>query len=101
MLDLDKVSMGWREWDLVQLAVDHTDFRRITDGQYQSFVDSYGGYDVTRWPGYRVLADIQEFRWVGFALGRSDTTRSAAIEAEHRIACIRGLVPKPWTWRAL
>ncbi|MET8428459.1 aminoglycoside phosphotransferase family protein [Nocardia sp. NPDC004860] len=101
VLDLDKVSLGWREWDLVQLAVDHTDFRRITAGQYQSFVDAYGGYDVTLWPGYRVLADIQELRWVGFALGRSDTRQAAAIEAEHRIACLRGLVPKPWTWRAL
>lgn len=47
VLDLDQVSAGWREWDLVQLAVDFTDFRRITDGQYQSFVDAYGGYDVT------------------------------------------------------
>ncbi|MFI1919443.1 phosphotransferase enzyme family protein [Nocardia sp. NPDC020380] len=101
VLDLDKVSIGWREWDLVQLAVDHTDFRRITDDQYQGFVDAYGGYDVTCWPGYRVLADIQEFRWVAFALGRSDTRQSAATEAEHRIACLRGLEPKPWTWRAL
>lgn len=32
----------------------------ITDGRYQSFVDAYGGYDVTQWPGYRLLADIQE-----------------------------------------
>ncbi|MFE3187590.1 phosphotransferase enzyme family protein [Nocardia sp. NPDC059240] len=101
VLDLDKVSVGWREWDLVQLAVDYTDFQRITNDQYRSFVDAYGGYDVTRWPGYRVLANIQEFRWAAFALGRSDTRRAAAAEAEHRIACLRGLVPKPWTWRAL
>ncbi|MFJ4654668.1 phosphotransferase enzyme family protein [Nocardia sp. NPDC088792] len=101
VLDLDKVSVGWREWDLVQLAVDYTDFQRITDSQYQSFVDAYGGYDVTQWPGYRVLADIQELRWVGFALGRSDTRKAAAIEATHRIACLRGVMPKPWTWQAL
>lgn len=100
VLDLDNVSIGWREWDLVQLAVDYTDFRRITDPQYQSFVDAYGGYDVTRWHGYRVIADIQELRWVGFAVGRSGTSRAAAAEAQHRIACLRGLVPKPWTWRA-
>ena len=36
-------------------------------------VDAYGGYDMTRWPGYPILADIQGLRWVGFALGRSDT----------------------------
>ncbi|WP_232236081.1 phosphotransferase family protein [Nocardia sp. BMG51109] len=101
VLDLDKVSMGRREWDLVQLAVDYTDFRRITDSEYQGFVAAYGGYDVTRWSGYRVLADIQELRWVGFAIDRSDAGQSVATEAEHRIACLRGLVPKPWTWTAL
>lgn len=101
VLDLDIVSVGWREWDLIQLAVDYTDFQRITNDQYRTFVDAYGGYDVTRWPGYRVIADIQEFRWAAFALGRSDTRQAAAAEAEHRIACLRGLVPKPWTWRAL
>ncbi|WP_306359556.1 aminoglycoside phosphotransferase family protein [Nocardia sp. CC227C] len=101
VLDLDKVSVGWREWDLVQLAVDYTDFRRITDSQYHSFVTAYGGYDVTRWPSYRVLADIQELRWVGFAISRSDARHTAAIESDHRIACLRGLVPRPWTWTAL
>ncbi|MEV6067607.1 aminoglycoside phosphotransferase family protein [Nocardia sp. NPDC052001] len=101
VLDLDNVSMGWREWDLVQLAVDYTDFQRISDDEYESFVAAYGGYDVTRWAGYRVLADIQEFRWAGFALGRSDGSHAVVTEAAHRIACLRGLVPKPWAWRAL
>lgn len=101
VLDLDKVSVGRREWDLVQLAVDYTDFRRITDSQYQGFVDAYGGYDVTRWPSYRVLADIQELRWVGFAIDRSDAGQAVTAVAKQRIACLRGLVPKPWTWTAL
>lgn len=101
VLDLDKVSLGRREWDLVQLAVDYTDFRRITDNQYQGFVDAYGGYDVTQRASYRVLADIQELRWVGFAISRSDAGQAVATEAKHRIACLRGLVPKPWTWTAL
>jgi hypothetical protein len=86
---------------LVQLAVDYTDFRRITDRQYQGFVDAYGGYDVTRWPSYRVLADIQELRWVGFAINRSDAGQAVTAVARHRIACLRGLVPKPWTWTVL
>lgn len=101
VLDLDNVSLGRREWDLVQIAVDYTDFQRITDNQYRAFVDAYGGYDVTEWSGYRTLADLQELRWVGFAISRADVSRAAAIEADHRIACLRGLVPKPWTWSAL
>jgi hypothetical protein len=67
VLDLDKVSLGRPEWDLVQLAVDYKDFSRIAEPEYRSFVEAYGGYDVTAWPGFRLLADIQELRWVGFA----------------------------------
>lgn len=47
LLDLDHAGIGPGEWDLVSLAVDHTDFARITDSDYRSFVDAYGGYDMT------------------------------------------------------
>ncbi|WP_328404310.1 phosphotransferase enzyme family protein [Nocardia sp. NBC_00403] len=101
VLDLDKVSLGWREWDLIQLAVDYTDFSRVSDEEYQSFVEAYGGYDVTAWTGFRVLGDIQELRWVGFAVARSEASRAAAAQAKHRIACLRGQVPPRWRWDAL
>jgi hypothetical protein len=38
-----------------------TRFRRIADLQYQSFVDAYGVYGMTRWRTYRVLADTRSF----------------------------------------
>ncbi|MBF6207262.1 aminoglycoside phosphotransferase family protein [Streptomyces gardneri] len=101
VLDLDKVSLGRPEWDLVQLAVDHTDFARVPDADYLSFVNAYGGYDVTTRPDFRVFADIQELRWVGFALERTSASRTAARQANHRIACLRGAVPRPWQWEAL
>jgi aminoglycoside phosphotransferase (APT) family kinase protein len=101
LLDLDKVSIGRREWDLIQLGVDFTDFSRISENEYRSFVAAYGRYDVTDWPGFRVLADIQELRWVGFALSLTGTNGSAAEQARHRIACLRGEVARPWRWEAL
>jgi aminoglycoside phosphotransferase (APT) family kinase protein len=101
LLDLDKVSVGRREWDLVQIAVDYTDFERIGDTGYRAFVSAYGGYEVTEWPGFRVLADIQELRWVGFALSLTGANGDAADQARHRIACLRGEVARPWKWEAL
>lgn len=100
LLDLEKVSIGHVEWDLVQLAVDRTDFARLTGEEYQSFVDAYGGYDVTSSSAYRVLADIQELRWVCFVLSKSESSSNAAEETRNRIACLKGEVPRPWKWRA-
>ncbi|MEU1998921.1 aminoglycoside phosphotransferase family protein [Nocardia gamkensis] len=101
VLDLDKVSLGRPEWDLVQLAVDYTDFARVPDADYLSFVNAYGGYDVTTRPDFRVFADIQELRWVAFALELACASKTAVRQANHRIACLRGAVPLPWQWEAL
>ncbi|NKY55234.1 phosphotransferase enzyme family protein [Nocardia flavorosea] len=100
-LDLDKVSIGRPEWDLVQLAVDHTDFTRLTAADYRSFVAAYGGHDMTTSTMFRLFADIQEIRWTTFAIGLSHRDESARAEAAHRIACLRGYIAKPWVWNAL
>jgi hypothetical protein len=101
LLDLEMVSLGHREWDLIQIAVDYTDFARITPEEYHSFVTAYGGYDVTAAPGYRTFADIQELRWVCFAISKADARPDAANQVQHRIACIRGDRPRPWSWTAI
>jgi hypothetical protein len=100
LLDLEHVSIGHPDWDLIQLAVDYTDFARIDEQDYRSFVHAYGGYDVTATPGFRVLADIQELRWTKFVIRKSASNEAADREARHRIACLRGEVPRPWTWAA-
>ncbi|WP_231390518.1 phosphotransferase enzyme family protein [Nocardia sp. CNY236] len=100
-LDLDKVSLGRPEWDLVQLAVDHTDFTRIDTDDYEAFVTAYGGYDMTATPEFRIYADIQELRWTAFAISLSHHKPAAHAEAAHRIACLRGHIPQPWQWNVL
>ncbi|PFG50462.1 phosphotransferase family enzyme [Amycolatopsis sulphurea] len=101
LLDLEMVSLGRREWDLIQIAVDYTDFARISPEEYRSLVTAYGGYDVTTAPGYLTFADIQELRWVCFALSKADARQDAADQARHRIACLRGDLPRPWSWDAI
>lgn len=101
LLDLDKVSMGDPQWDLGQIAVDHHDFDRLTDSDYRTFVDAYGGRDITVEPEFRMYADIQELRWTAFAISLAGQSRRAGDEAVRRIACLRGKIPKPWTWGAL
>ncbi|WP_245734113.1 phosphotransferase enzyme family protein [Lentzea jiangxiensis] len=100
MLDFENVGVGHPEWDLISVAVDRTDFERITADEYAEFVTSYGGYDVTAWEGYRTLASIRELRWACFALSKANTSQRAAREAHHRLACLRGEVPRPWRWEA-
>jgi len=100
LLDLEHVSIGHLDWDLVPVAVDHTDFARLTTADYDAFAAAYGGYDVTTTPAFRTLADIEELRWVCFVLSKSATSTHAARETRHRIACLRGDTPRPWTWVA-
>ena len=100
MLDFENVGVGHPEWDLVSVGVDRTDFERISADEYSAFVRAYGGYDVTAWEGYRTLASIRELRWVCFVLGKADSSERAEREVRHRLACLRGEVPRPWTWEA-
>lgn len=100
LLDLDHIGIGPREWDLVSLAVDFTDFARVPQVDYDAFVAAYGGYDMTAWPGYRTLATTRELRWTAFVLGKADTNAEAERQVRHRIACLRGEVSRPWSWSA-
>ncbi|GGM72409.1 aminoglycoside phosphotransferase [Longimycelium tulufanense] len=97
LLDLEHVSWGRPEWDLVPLAVDVTRFDRIPECEYQALVSAYG-YDVTHWAGFDNLADISELRWTLFVTSKSDRNPAARREAEHRLRCLRGHVPRPWSW---
>ncbi|MFI5560758.1 phosphotransferase enzyme family protein [Amycolatopsis japonica] len=100
LLDLDHLGIGPREWDLVSLAVDYTDFARISESDYDAFVTAYGGYDMTTLAGYRTLATIRELRWTLFVAGKADSSGRAAEQAQHRLACLKGEVARPWTWSA-
>ncbi|GHE81061.1 aminoglycoside phosphotransferase [Amycolatopsis deserti] len=101
LLDLEAFAIGPKQWDLVQIAVDYTDFARLTDADYKAFLTAYGDNDITETPEFRTFADIQELRWVAFAASKAASNPDAAREAQHRIACLQGEESRPWTWSAL
>lgn len=100
LLDFDNVSIGHPAWDLMPLAVDHEDFGRISSDDYQAFVTAYGGYDVRDAPWFRTVADLQELRWTAYVAVKAATNSDAADEVSHRLACLRGEIPRPWAWAA-
>ena len=100
LLDFDNVSIGHPAWDLIPLAVDHEDFARIDNEDYNAFVTADGGYDVREEPWFRTLADLQELRWTAFVADQAAHDPAAATEVSHRLACLRGEVPRPWKWAA-
>lgn len=99
-VDLEAFCVGPAAWDLVNLAADYVDFDRLTSAEYAEFVAGYG-HDVTTSPDFGLLASIQELRWACFALRVAETEPRHRAEALHRIACLRGEVPRPWTWSAI
>lgn len=88
LIDLDEVSVGPREWDLVQTALYYDRLGWHTKAEYETFVRVYG-YDVMEWPGYSTLADIREVLMVQWLAARAAHDDQAAAEVRKRIAAIR------------
>lgn len=88
LLDLDGFALGPREWDLVLTAIYYERFGWHTAQEYDAYTQAYG-FDVMRWPGYRVLGDVREFlmvTWLGQKAGQDER---AASEVRKRIQALR------------
>lgn len=95
LIDLERFSLGPREWDLVVAAV----YRRLgwyTEDEYRAFTNAYG-WDVTEWHGYPVLAAIRELRMTLWLAARAGREPRLIPEAQHRIATLRDpTAPRSW-----
>lgn len=88
LLDLDGFALGPREWDLVLTAIYYERFGWHTAQEYDTYTNAYG-FDVMRWPGYRVLGDVREYlmvTWLGQKAGQDER---AAAEVRKRIRALR------------
>ncbi|TQN30278.1 phosphotransferase family enzyme [Haloactinospora alba] len=94
-MDLERVSTGPREWDLVVAAV-YRDLEWYTASEYAAFVRAYG-YDVRDWDGYDTLADIRRLRMTAWLSARTGREPRLTAEAEHRIATLRTR-PQQFDW---
>ncbi|MFI6678726.1 phosphotransferase family protein [Kribbella sp. NPDC050470] len=102
LLDLERFSLGPPEWDLVSTAVRLSTFGTMTAEEYQAFAQAYG-HDVIKWDGFDVLRDIRELRVTCYAAQRASEEPSLGVQADLRLASIRGLRgPRPWPdWKPL
>jgi aminoglycoside phosphotransferase len=98
LLDLERCSVGPREWDLVSTAVRHITSGLMDRVEYQSFCDAYG-CDVTAWDGFAVLRDIRELRVTCYVTQLAAASPDFQPEARLRIDCLRGRNgSRPWPW---
>lgn len=87
LCDWDTVADGQPEWDLVTVEV-HCRRFGYGRGHYEDFADIYG-FDVTRWPGFRVLRDIRELRMIATNARKIAHSPASLPELERRIEGLR------------
>ncbi|MFC8449479.1 phosphotransferase family protein [Kitasatospora sp. NPDC057223] len=98
LIDLERLSIGHREWDQATAAWQTDTFGAPTDA-YAAFRQVYRS-DVTQWAhGYRMIRDVRSLSACLFSLRHADKSTAARAEADHRLACIQGLAgDRPWQW---
>ncbi|MFY7069423.1 phosphotransferase enzyme family protein [Nocardiopsis changdeensis] len=87
VLDLERFSVGAREWDLVVAAV----YERVgwyTAEEYRAFVDAYG-WDVRDWSGFETLAAVRELRMTAWLCARTAREPRLLPEARRRVVSLR------------
>jgi len=96
VIDLDGFAIGPREWDLIQTALYFDHYGWHTRQEYETFARVYG-YDIMKWPGYPVLADVREFILVTWMIQKAKESPKTAAEARKRIDALRnGASRKDW-----
>lgn len=97
VIDLDDFRIGPREWDLILTAIYTDHFGWHTQEQYESFVRIYG-YDITKWSGYPLLANIREFLMITWMIQKAGENEKTAAEARKRLHALRtGASRKDWS----
>ncbi len=95
--DLDPCAVGPPEWDLTLTAAYYARLGWHSAQEYDAFAGAYG-FDVLRWPGFEVLADIRELRMVTWLMQNTEESPAIAAEVRHRVATLRdGVLPRGWS----
>jgi aminoglycoside phosphotransferase (APT) family kinase protein len=92
LCDLDQVSYGPREWDLVPTAVNAIRFGHPP----RRFPNVYG-FDVTASQAFPLLRQARELIMLTGALPAMASRPSIAVEISRRIASLRASGPEQWT----
>jgi Ser/Thr protein kinase RdoA (MazF antagonist) len=96
VIDLDDFATGPREWDLILTALYYDHFGWHTQDEYETFARVYG-FDIMKWPGYPMLADIREFIMVTWIVSKAGENERTSAEARKRLDSLRtGSSRKDW-----
>ena len=95
MSDLDQVSVGPREWDLVPTIVNALRFGYAPD-PVRRFLDAYG-FDVTAWPGLPVLRKTRELAMLVGVVPVLSSSPAIAHEFARRMDGLRNGRDERWT----
>jgi Ser/Thr protein kinase RdoA (MazF antagonist) len=96
VIDLDGFATGPREWDLIQTALYYDHYGWHTREEYETFARVYG-YDIMRWEGYDVLANVREFIQVTWMIQKAAESNKTAVEARKRVDALRsGASRRDW-----
>ncbi len=93
--DLDQVSVGPREWDLVPTIVNALRFGHPPE-QARRFLDAYG-FDVLAWPGFPVFRKTRELIMLAGVAPVLSSSPVIACEFARRIDGLRNERDGQWT----
>jgi aminoglycoside phosphotransferase (APT) family kinase protein len=94
--DLESVSTGPREWDLVQTALFYERLGWHTLEEYRGLIDTYG-FDIMSWSGYPVMRDLRELFMVAWLAEKTVSDTSLAAELAVRVRALQtGASRRDW-----
>ncbi|MFK0290548.1 aminoglycoside phosphotransferase family protein [Streptomyces sp. NPDC090442] len=97
LIDLERFSYDFPEWDLMVTATEHHSLGWQTAEEYGAFVDSYGR-DLHAWDGFPTLRAVQEFNMTTWLMQNVSESPETAAEYARRIASLRDeTAPRHWT----
>lgn len=85
LIDWDQTCLGPRELDLLAGLPDHF---HEPEANRVAFLTAYG-YDLTHWPGWRLLRDIAELHSVASYIRLGPSKPAAAAELNKRVQSLR------------
>lgn len=94
LCDLDDVTLGPVEWDLVTVEIHYRRFGH-PDADYKGFCRAYGR-DIQQWSGYPELRELRELRMVTTNARKSAPGSPQAAEVHRRIDGLDDAPDRRW-----
>jgi Ser/Thr protein kinase RdoA (MazF antagonist) len=85
--DLERITRGPREWDLIDTAITTLRFNQPRD-RYEDFTQAYG-FDVRAWDGFPILRRVWELRATTWLMQTRDYRPQIAQEVQVRLSTWR------------